>query len=519
VRGEQPIKPADGQRLRHIAIVGGDLHAWCAAARLAVALRASGVRVSVLDNSPPEAPGILSTQPSIIDLHHRLGVREADLIRHIGAAYSYGYAYCNWAGDNATRVCSYGASGQMMDRIEFHHYVTLLRETCTEATMEAFSPAAVASREQRFSHPKLGSHLSQLTYAMQFDRIGYLSFLRAFALDHGVQRIAANVTCVELDAKTGGIGRLILEDGHSLSADFYFDSSGEAAMLIEGALASGFESWQKLFPCDRRLEIMHRSAAPTPLFNTVIQERNGWQQSSALPGAVYRTHSFCSASAEENEEVCFGQAQQSQQQSPDDSTSPHIRQQKAGVRCEFWKHNCVAIGESAGFAERFFFDPFHQTCTAIERWLELLPDHAISPHLQRQYNLATREEYDRIRDIHALPLMCARGVLSPFWQRLKSDAPWPESLKHRVELFQQTGKLAFYEADPVRPHQWIQWMTHFGVWPERSDPLIADFSAQELQHRMDRVAQAIKAEVSKMPRHDDLLAAIRNSHASKESSK
>jgi tryptophan 7-halogenase len=510
VPGELPINPANNQRLRHIAVVGGDLHAWCAAALLAIPMRACGVRVSVLDDAPADVPGILSTQPSIINLHHRLGVREADLVRHIAAAYRYGYAYANWAGDNATRVCTYGASGQMLDRIEFHHYVTRLRETYPEASLEVFSPAAVASSEQRFCHPKPGSQLAQLDYGMQFDRIAYAHFLRAFALDHGVHRIAAKLTSVELNAETGDIDRLMLDEGQSLAADFYFDSSGEAALLIEAALASGFESWQNLFPCDRRLEIMHRSTATTPLLNTLIQDRNGWQQISALPGAVYRSHSFCNVSGAEDELSASVQLLQRS----DASVFHHIGAQKAGVRREFWKRNCVAIGESAGFAERFFFDPFYQTCTALERWLELMPDRLDSAHLQRQYNVATREEYDRICDIHALPLMCAKGMSSPFWEDLRSNARWPESLIHRVELFRETGKLAFYEADPVRAHQWIQWMTNFGVWPRRCDPLIADWSAEELKRRMDQVARTIKAEVAHMPKHDDLLAAIRNKHAS-----
>jgi tryptophan 7-halogenase len=254
---------------------------------------------------------------------------------------------------------------------------------------------------------------------------------------------------------------------------------------------------------------MHGSTAATPLLNTVIQDRHGWQQLSALPGAVYRTHSFCDGSGIEDEILASVQLQQQS----DASMSHRVKQQKAGVRREFWKRNCVAIGETAGFAERFFFDPFYQTCTAVERWLELLPDQIDSAHLQRQYNLATREEYDRIRDIHALPLMCAQGVASPFWQDLKSNARWPESLIHRVELFRETGKLAFYEADPVRAHQWIQWMTNFGVWPHRCDPLIAESSAEELKRRMDQVAQMIRTEVGHMPKHDDLLAAIRNMHA------
>lgn len=496
--------------MHHIAIVGGDLHAWCAAARLATALRSHGVRISVIDDAPSHAPGILSTHPSIVELHQRLGVHEADLVRHIDAAYTYGFAYCNWAGENDTHVCSYGASGQMMDRIQFHHYVTRLRETRPDATMELFSLAAVASREQRFSHPEPNSPLSQLDYAMQFDRIGYLQFMQAYAIDHGVQRIAAKVSAIDLDAETGDINALTLNDGQTLSADFYFDSSGDEGVLIEGGLGSGFESWQALFPCDQRLEIMRRSTTPTPLVNTIIQDRYGWRQRSALPGAAYKVHSFCSAIDTEDEVLSFAKEQQ---QRPTDFEFHRTIGQQPGLRHEFWKRNCVAIGESAGFAERFFFDPFYQTCTAIERWLELLPDQVVSPHLRRQYNLATREEYERIRDIHALPLLCAHGVSSPFWQRLKSNAQWPDSLTHRVELFRKTGKLAFYEADPVRPHQWIQWLTHFGVWPERCDPLIAEMSAQELERRMDHVAQIIKALIGKMPQHDDLLAAIRRTPA------
>lgn len=477
------------------------------------ALRAQGVRISIVDDGAAHAPGILSTHPSIIEFHHKLGVREADLVRHVGAAYKYGLAFSNWTGENDTRVCTYSPSGQMIDRIEFHHYLTRLRETRPDTTMEAFSLAACASRAVRFSHPEPNTPFSQLDYAMQFDRIGYLRFLRAYATDHGVHRIVAKVRTVDLDKETGDIQALVLDDGQTLSADFYFDSSGDAAILIEGQLASGFDSWQALFPCDRRIEIAHRSVAPTPLVNTITQERHGWCQSSAIPGATYRVHSFCSAIDTEDEVRSFVEALQFWQEAASDSGSLEILSQHPGVRREFWKHNCVAIGESAGFVEQLFIDSFHQTYTAIERWLELFPAQVVSPYLRRQYNLATREEYERIRDIHALPLMCAQKMASPFWQGLKSTAEWPDSLTHRVGLFRKTGKRAFYEADPVGPHQWIQWMTNFGIWPERYDPLIAEMSAKELEQRMENVERNVRALVSRMPKHDDLLLAIRHPDA------
>jgi tryptophan 7-halogenase len=471
-------------------------------------LRSSAIRITVIEGASQPLPGVLATEPSIVEFHQHLGVKEVDLMRHVGAAYCYGHAYSGWTADRPQSVFSYSPSGSMIDRVDFHHYITRLRQSQPQVALESFSLTAAAGRAQRFSHPQPGTPYAQIQYAIRFDRIGYRQFLKAYAIDQGVQCVAATVRKADRDPETGDILALQLDDGQRIEADFYFDSTGDEATLISGQLDSGYEAWDSIFPCDTRLELMCRSAAETSVLDTIEHAAYGWRRDLALPGAIYQEH--CFRSGIDSEDAILSNARD-RLPAKAEIAWHRIARQRPGRRLEFWRNNCVAIGESAGFAEQFMFGPFYQTQTAVERWLALLPDHPVNPHLQREYNRATREEYERIRDAHALHVLCAQRTRAPFWRALSEESEWPETLRYRLQLFLKIGKSAFYEADPLSPQQWAMLMTCFGVLPERYDPLIAEISVQTLAERLSKIAEMIETLVANMPRHDDLLMAIRRS--------
>lgn len=498
------------EALTSVAIIGGDLHAWSAAVKLSSSLGQSQgdqqVSITLVDNQPKAIPAVLSFGTSVHSFHSSLGFKESDLIARVGGSYKYGTIYQNWIKPNGIDfLYTYSPSGQMINRVDFHHYVNRLRLQGKDVSLEPFSIAAMAASEQRFTHPEPNSPLEKIDYSLQLDSARYTQFLKAIAVQQGVNIIEASVETVDRDAESGLIKSIALDNGDSLQADFYFDSSGEQSRLLGEALGVGFESWSQWFPCDRRMEITRQTKASTPLVNTLIHTGAGWQQVYPMPGVCFEQHTYCSDLVNDEAILALSKAQL------DSPILENLRQvvtQTPGIRDRFWAGNCLALGDAAGFAETLYFDPLHFTHTALDRWLELYPTKKVNPLLAEQYNMSTRKEYSHVRDVHALRLATMAGTQSPLTEKLHASE-WPETLQHRIDLFRATGRVAFYESDVLEKHQWVSMLIGCGVWPERYDPLLNSTPLDGLEQHLFSMAASVNQLVAKLPNHDALLNAIR----------
>ena len=484
---------SSSDKINSIVIVGHDVHAWLAAARLARALRGQNVDITVVEPKRFSFPSVLSFNSAIHEFHAHLGIAEAELVQQLGAVYKYGTRFQN-CDDQQDRLYVSSPMGEMVNRVKFQHY--LVRAKFANAAIDSadYSLAAKAALENKFSHPEANTLLHKLDYGLEVDGVRYLQFLTQFAQHYGVKRIEASVDSVALNDRKF-IDSLTLSNGSVLSADFYFDASGTQAKLIGEALNSSFESWQSAFNCDRRLEVIMPCNSETPLFNSVKKNQHGWQQSIPIQGAHHCTFSYNSsqlseAQAREYAQAEFGKAVR------DDLV--RVFEQRQGVRKEFYLANCLALGESAGFIEPLLFTPLDFTVNAIERWLSVYPNKDCNPLLAQEYNIATANEYARVADVH--------GIIANI---SVSDAPLMTSIEHRLALFRATGQVAFYESDVLSEAQWVNLLLAFDHWPEFYDPLIHTLSDSELKQILGNTASQVNSALARMPKHDQLIDAIK----------
>ena len=104
-----------------------------------------------------------------------------------------------------------------------------------------------------------------INYAYHLDSALYAKYLRGFAEQHGAVRIEGKINEVVLDAESGDITALDLDNGQRVEGDLFIDCTGFRALLIEGALQAGYDDWTHLLPCDRAIAVQTRSvgaAAP-----------------------------------------------------------------------------------------------------------------------------------------------------------------------------------------------------------------------------------------------------------------
>lgn len=480
------------EKIGSIIVAGKDIHGWAVAARLARGLRGQGVQITIVEPNHAVLPNVLSLNTGAHDFHKHLGVQEVDVLKNVGGVYKYGTRFQNCRGSKDALFC-YSPTGELIDRVKFHHYLSRERNNSQKLNVADYSIATTAALSNKFTHPEPDTPLHNLDYAFQVDGVRYLHLLAKLALHYGVKRIEADVEKTVVNDR-GFIRSLILSNGETVEADFFIDATGSSAQLIQEALGVAYEDWSQAFDCDRRLEMIMPDNTETPLFNTVNKTQHGWLQKIPIQGARHCHFSYCSAALSEEQARSLAYSEFGK---PLRDNLVSVSKQRQGVRKIHWQANCLAIGESAGFVEALMFSPLDFTLNAIERWLAVYPDKRCNSLLAEEYNITTRNEYLRVADAHAL--IADSNI---------AEQAFSSSVKHRLELFRSTGQVAFYESDVLSEAQWINLFLALEIWPEFYDPLINRVSDSELSTLLDKQASQVREIVARLPKHDQLLQAI-----------
>ena len=91
----------------------------------------------------------------------------------------------------------------------------------------------------------------RINYAYHFDAALYARYLRRMSEPRGVRRLEGKIKTVRTHAQTGNVAALELDDERVIDGDFFIDCTGFRALLIEGALKTGYEDYSPWLKCDR----------------------------------------------------------------------------------------------------------------------------------------------------------------------------------------------------------------------------------------------------------------------------
>jgi tryptophan halogenase len=490
-------------RIRRIVIVGGDAAGWLAAAILARRLKPPFCDIRVVD-MPTEGAGAfsLATLPSFHRLNALLAINEGDLMRNTRATFRLGAEFVGWDRIGARYFHTFGSLGARLEAVPFHHYWTRLRQGGNDTTIEDYSTATVAAKRGRFARPTTDprSVLSLYSYGHHFHAGLLTAYLREYAKDHGVVRIAGEVVDVSVRGEDGFIDSLRLRDGTCVRADLYVDCTGVRGLLSQAALNTGYVDWSHWLPCDRAVAVPCVATDDLPPHSQVIADQSGWRWRIPLQQCLDTGFVYSSGFVSDDASTATLMSGLTHRAISD----PYSLRFSPGRPARFWNKNCLTLAGPT--LEPLESTMLHLVQTGITRFLALFPVQCFSALDVKEYNRLTTLEYDRIRDFLILHYKATARNDSPFWDYCR-QMDVPDTLRDKIELFRRCGRLAMLDEEHFGEDSWLAVLLGQNVHPQVYDPLADVLEVDDVRAALSRMWSAIHEAVDTLPTHRAFIEA------------
>jgi len=497
------------RKIRSIIVVGGGTAGWMTAAALAQALK-QGCAMTLVESEEIGTVGVgEATIPPIHIFNQTLGIDEGAFLKATKGTFKLGIEFVDWAKLGNRYFHPFGPHGRNFDMVSLHQYWLRAREAGETAPLDDHSMAWAMAKEGRFAKPVADQRnvMSTFDYAYHFDAGLYARFLRDYSEKRGVTRVEGKIANVVLNAESGFVSGVRLEDGRQLEADLFIDCSGFRGLLIEGALKAGYEDWTHWLPCDRAMAMPCANVSPLTPYTRSTARAAGWQWRIPLQhrmgnGYVYSSQFLSDDDAARTlADNLDGEAM----------GDPRPLRFVTGRRKSFWTKNVVVIGLSSGFMEPLESTSIHLIQAGISKLLALFPDRSFDPLVIEEYNRIAVSEFERIRDFLILHYKLTERDDAPLW-RYCAAMDIPDTLQTKIEHFRRYGRLVQRDADLFGPPSWLA--VHIGQLniPEATDPL-ADYRGVDGREWLAKLRGAMHAAAVRLPRHEDAVATACAGHA------
>ncbi len=488
------------RRVRRIAIVGGGLAGWLAAATLARKLGGQ-CSIHVIDSPEVPAPGFGdATMPAVLELLRFLGLDQNDFIEKTQSTYCLGTHFSDWSAVGQAFWRPFGAFGALIERRPFFHYWHKARAAGLNPRIEYFNTEVAMAQMGRFIFPtnSLGV-ATHLRYSLHVDAGLVQRYLRTVAERAGVVRLERKlVSATRLP--DGAIEELQFEDGGRLRADLYLDNTGARGQLIGETLGSPYESWGSLLPCDRIVHVPASLDDTRPPNVRITARPSGW--SWRMPLQQNTSVGFVYSSAHQSDEAALGELMGTVVRPIGEARRQSF---EPGCRRQPWVKNVVAIGGAAGHLEPLAGSNLHFASHGIFNLLDHFPDRQFDPATAASYNAGVAKDFEHVRDYVLMHYAVTRRDDSPFWRDAAARA-YPDPLAQRLEMYRATGRIVSERLDLFSDLDWFFVLDGAGVVPRDYDPLVdlADF--EQVKRLMHAISQKVVADVSAAPTHDSFFA-------------
>lgn len=497
--------PTRPDPVQSVVIVGGGTAGWIAAAALAMTM-GRAINIRLIESEAIGTVGVgEATIPQIRRLNAILGIDEAEFLKATKATYKLGIEFSNWGQVGERYLHTFGDAGINFQGIPFHHFWRKHSGGKPDASLWDYSLHHRAAYAHKFAPvERVGrTSMTGLAFAYHFDASEYALFLRRLSEGLGVTRTEGRVTEVTQHAETGHIRSVRLESGEDIEGDLFIDCTGFRGLLIGGALDVAWQDWSHWLPVDRAVTVPCERTDPLLPYTKAIAHSAGWQWRIPLQHRTGNGHVFVSDFISEDE------ATQTLLDNLDGKpiAEPRTLRFKTGRRDKLWHKNVVSLGLASGFLEPLESTSIHIIQSNVSRLIELFPDQSFPQANIDEYNRVVSHEYDLIRDFLILHYKLTRRDDTPFWRRC-AEMDIPDSLQHKMDLFETSGHLFRDPEDLFRESSWVQVMLGQGLMPKSWHRHVDQLSDQQLDQFMGDVQALIAQTVDPLPSHADFIESL-----------
>ncbi len=482
--------------IKKIVIAGGGTAGWMAAALLSKMLGKQH-QIVLVESDEIATVGVgEATIPPLVSFHNIIGLDEKEFMSGVNATFKLGISFENWRQIGHEYIHAFGRAGQDVWACSFIHFWLGGLARGIDYPYEHYCAEMLACRDNKFA---VVSN-NKLVYAYHMDAGIYAGMLRKRSEACGVKRIEGKIAQVNLDHASGNIASLALHSGEVIDGDFFIDCTGFRALLIEGALHTGYEDWSHWLPCDRAIAVQTESVgAPLPYTRSIAHEA-GWQWRIPLQ---HRTgNGFVYSSRYLSDEEAKNKLLNNLEGKP--ITEPKFIQFRTGTRLKHWNKNCLALGLASGFIEPLESTSIHLIQRSLFRFVQLF---SMAENYQTnidEFNNQNKLEVERIRDFIILHYKVTEREDSPFWRYCKNMSV-PAPLQQRINLFAKAGTAFKIEGELFGEESWIQVMLGQGIMPESYHGLVNEMSDQELADFLNNIRSVQKRFVGQLPSHQEFI--------------
>ena len=492
-----------------IIIVGGGTAGWMTAAAFASVIRPEHREIRLIESSEIGIVGVgEATLPHIRFFNRRIGIDERELMARTQATFKLGIEFVDWARKGDSYIHPFGAYGSRMAGVPFHNFWLRQRHAGDTTAIDDYSLPIVAARANRFALPSEDPKdvMSTFGYAFQFDASLYARYLRDFSEKLGVRRTDGKIVDFQLNAEDGRVESVKLADGTVVEGELFIDCSGFRGLLIEQALKTGYDGWDKWLPCDRAMAVPCENVGPLTPYTRATAREAGWQWRIPLQHRTGNGYVYSSQFISDDEAATRLLSRLDGRALAD----PRPLRFTAGRRRKTWNRNVVAIGLSGGFLEPLESTSIHLIQIAITTLIDYLTANMpqAGGHFDARtvdaYNRRIEMEYDRVRDFLILHYHAIERDDAPIWNHCR-NMDIPDSLRHKMELFRRRGRVVTYKDGLFLEPSWLAVYLGQRVMPEGYDPMADAADAGELERTLRAVRERIQTAVVRMPTHEDFL--------------
>ncbi|GAC19787.1 tryptophan halogenase family protein [Paraglaciecola arctica] len=481
-------------QIKRVVIVGGGTAGWMAAAALSKLI--TSIEVTLIESDEIGTVGVgEATIPTLIYFSQLLKIDEAEFLRETQATFKLGINFENWRNEGEDYFHGFGITGQSCWAAGFQHFWRKGRELGIASDFSDYCLESVAAKANKFAQlPNNG-----LNYAYHFDATLYGKYLRKIAEQHKTKRVEGMISKVNLNPSNGDIQSLTLKDGQLIEGDLFLDCSGQRALLIEGALHTGFIDWSHWLPNDSAIALQTESVGEPVPYTRSIAHKAGWQWQIPLQHRVGNGVVYCS------QYITDDKAQEHLLANVEGEhlTQPRVIKFKTGTRRKHWNKNCIAVGLSSGFLEPLESTSIHLIQQAIVRLMRIFPVNGIQKCDVDEFNQQTDTDIESIRDFIILHYKVTQRTDSDYWLHCRNMTV-PDSLAHRLELFEETGRV-FRKNNELFDDSWMQVMIGQGLIPKSHHPIVDNMSNDELKRFLQTIKDTEQQKVAGLPTHQQFI--------------